>query len=368
LRDISFDIQPGEVVGIIGGNGAGKSTLLKVLSRVTQPTTGYAEIRGRVGSLLEVGTGFHPELSGRENIYLNGAILGMRRTEIDRKFDQIVEFAEVTRFIDTPVKHYSSGMYLRLAFAVAGHLEPEILLIDEVLAVGDAAFQKKCLGKMNDVARQGRTVVFVSHNMDAIGRLCPRSLLLERGHVAAQGNTTSVISQYLSLGSGRIGPSTWIDISSMARTGRGGARFLAARYSSLNPAVAGYPYPGGPLEFVLVIAAESGMSVQSMAVTLYTQTGIKLINADTVSQAETLHLRQGRNTIRLRIEEVHLKPGIYLVGLWLGHVVGTGLDCVEAAFQIEVVPAESEGFGVTPLSDGVVPCRFSLSYLSSDEG
>ena len=174
------------MVGIIGRNGAGKSTLLKILSRITEPTEGQAAIYGRVGSLLEVGTGFHPELTGRENIYLNGAILGMRRAEIERKFDEIVVFSGVEKFIDTPVKHYSSGMYLRLAFAVAAHLEPEILLVDEVLAVGDAAFQKKCLGKMGDVAKTGRTVLFVSHNMGAIHHLCPRSILLEQGRIAAR--------------------------------------------------------------------------------------------------------------------------------------------------------------------------------------
>ena len=186
LRDVSFEVGHGEVVGIIGRNGAGKSTLLKVLSRITEPTAGRAEVHGRVGSLLEVGTGFHHELTGRENVYLNGAILGMRKAEIDRNFDEIVAFAELERFLDTPVKHYSSGMYMRLAFAVAAHLEPEILLVDEVLAVGDLAFQTKCLRKMQDVSVAGRTVLFVSHNMGAIQRLCPRSLLLDDGRVVAR--------------------------------------------------------------------------------------------------------------------------------------------------------------------------------------
>ncbi len=185
------------MVGIIGRNGAGKSTLLKILSRITEPTEGAADIYGRVGSLLEVGTGFHPELTGRENIYLNGAILGMRRAEIDRKLDEIVAFAEIEKFLDTPVKHYSSGMYVRLAFAVAAHLEPEILLVDEVLAVGDAAFQKKCLGKMGDVANEGRTVLLVSHNMGAIGRLCPSTILLQDGEITAYGHSGEVISEYL---------------------------------------------------------------------------------------------------------------------------------------------------------------------------
>jgi ABC-type polysaccharide/polyol phosphate transport system ATPase subunit len=199
LKDINFEIKRGDVVGIIGRNGAGKSTLLKVLSRITEPTTGRVTIDGRVASLLEVGTGFHPELSGRENIYLNGAILGMSREEIKRKFDEIVDFAGVEKFLDTPVKRYSSGMYVRLAFAVAAHLEPEILIVDEVLAVGDAEFQKKCLGKMKDVAGHGRTVLFVSHNMAAVQLLCDRVLHLGAGTIAQQGPTGAVISQYLSV-------------------------------------------------------------------------------------------------------------------------------------------------------------------------
>ncbi len=199
LRDVTFDVAPGEVVGVIGRNGAGKSTLLKILSRITEPTEGRVELRGRVGSLLEVGTGFHLELTGRENIFLNGAILGMKRAEIARRFDEIVAFAEVETFLDTPVKHYSTGMYLRLAFAVAAHLEPEILLVDEVLAVGDAAFQKKCLGKMGDVASGGRTVLFVSHNMAAVRNLCPRAVLLCQGVVHSFGPTDEVLRQYLGM-------------------------------------------------------------------------------------------------------------------------------------------------------------------------
>ncbi len=197
LDAISLDIRHGETVGIIGRNGAGKSTFLKILSRITEPTRGFADIFGRVGSLLEVGTGFHPELTGRENIYLNGAILGMRRKEIDRKFDEIVAFAEIDRFIDTPVKHYSSGMYVRLAFSVAAYLEPEILLVDEVLAVGDVAFQRKCLGKMDDVAQEGRTVLFVSHNMGVMQTLCKRGILLTEGKVECDGPISTVIDTYL---------------------------------------------------------------------------------------------------------------------------------------------------------------------------
>ncbi len=209
LQDVSFDVEEGQVLGIIGRNGAGKSTLLKVLSRVTEPTRGTVTVRGRVGSLLEVGTGFHPELTGRENIYLNGAILGMKRAEIDRKFDEIVAFAEVEKFIDTPVKRYSSGMYLRLAFAVAAHLEPEILVVDEVLAVGDAEFQKKCLGKMSDVAQQGRTVLFVSHNMSAILRLTQEAIVLEKGRLVKRAPTPEAVDYYLSSGRSELGERLW---------------------------------------------------------------------------------------------------------------------------------------------------------------
>ena len=222
LRDVSFDVKRGEVVGIIGRNGAGKSTLLKILSRITEPTSGLAEIHGRVGSLLEVGTGFHPELTGRENIYLNGAILGMRRTEIDRQFDEIVAFAEIERFLDTPVKRYSSGMYVRLAFAVAAHLEPEILLVDEVLAVGDMAFQKKCLAKMKDVAQLGRTILFVSHNMQAIQQLCQRTILLKQGQISFSGRSTDAILRYYGSENGRA-PMLQVSDAPMHSTNNGAA-------------------------------------------------------------------------------------------------------------------------------------------------
>lgn len=209
LEDITFDLEKGKVLGVIGRNGAGKSTLLKILSRVTEPTKGTAEIHGRVGSLLEVGTGFHPELTGRENIFLNGAILGMKRAEIERKFDEIVAFSEVEKFIDTPVKRYSSGMYLRLAFAVAAHLEPEILVVDEVLAVGDAEFQRKCLGKMSDVAQEGRTVLFVSHNMSAILRLTEETIVLEKGRLVLRAPTTQAVDFYMSTGFTQLGERVW---------------------------------------------------------------------------------------------------------------------------------------------------------------
>jgi lipopolysaccharide transport system ATP-binding protein len=227
LRDVSCEIRYGEVVGIIGRNGAGKSTLLKILSRITEPTTGFAEIHGRVGSLLEVGTGFHPELTGRENVYLYGVILGMKRAEIERKFDEIVAFAEVEKFLDTPVKHYSSGMYLRLAFAVAAHLEPEILLVDEVLAVGDARFQKKCVTKMEEVGHAGRTVLFVSHDMSAVMRLCRRVILLEEGRMCGDGPAHEVARVYLNGGLGTTAVREWAD--SAKAPGGAVARLRAVR-------------------------------------------------------------------------------------------------------------------------------------------
>lgn len=208
LKDVSFEVKKGEVIGIIGRNGAGKSTLLKILSRITAPTEGTVEVHGRIGSLLEVGTGFHPELTGRENIFLSGSIMGMKKAEIEEKFDDIVKFSEIEKFLDTPVKRYSSGMYVRLAFAVAAHLEPEILIVDEVLAVGDAAFQKKCLGKMGDVAKEGRTVLFVSHNMAAMRQLCPSCILLVAGEVKERGPTQNVIDRYLALTSVNTSAST----------------------------------------------------------------------------------------------------------------------------------------------------------------
>lgn len=214
LKDVSFEIKHGETMGIIGRNGAGKSTILKILARITAPTEGRAQVHGRVGSLLEVGTAFHGELTGRENIFLNGAILGMRRNEIARKFDEIVAFADIDKFIDTPVKHYSSGMFMRLAFAVAAHLEPEILLVDEVLAVGDIEFQKKCLGKMGEIANQGRTVLFVTHNMVSLANLCPRSILLEGGHKIQDGPTKDVIGSYLAMQKSYQGERIWNDLQS----------------------------------------------------------------------------------------------------------------------------------------------------------
>lgn len=369
LKDVSFDVKPGEVVGIIGRNGAGKSTMLKILSRITKPTEGYVEIHGRVGSLLEVGTGFHSELTGRENIFLNGAILGMKKAEIERKFDEIVAFAEIEKFLDTPVKRYSTGMYMRLAFAVAAHLEPEILIVDEVLAVGDAEFQKKCLGKMGDVAKGGRTVLFVSHNMDAIQRLCSRCFLLEDGQVVSQGPTAGTVAHYLSKISYKTRSNEWIDVSHAGRTGTGEARFVAVQYSSLNKEVAFQPYPNGPLEFSLAIESHSSRPAGSIAVAIFCRSGTLLVNADTVSLGRVIQLRRGRTVVKLRIERLYLNPGVYEVGLWLANPIdansgGEWFDYVRSAFEIEVVLLGSEAFGIRPESDGVVISPFQILEIT----
>lgn len=369
LQDVDFEVKRGQVIGIIGRNGAGKTTLLKVLSGITEPTTGYADIYGRVGSLLEVGTGFHMELTGRENIFMNGAILGMRRQEIRNKFDEIVSFAELEKFLDTPVKRYSSGMYVRLAFAVAAHLEPEILIVDEVLAVGDIRFQKKCLGKMQDLSHgQGRTVLFVSHNMESIQRLCSHCLILDHGKLIAQGDTSSTIQQYVSTNSFQSSPGEWIDVSHVSRTGSGEARFVKVQYSGLNEDTEFQPYSNGQLEFLLVIMSDSQRSIESIATTLYNLSGTKLVNADSISLGRVITLRKGLNIVRLRIDKLYLNPGIYEVGLWLAadptaaNFGGTEFDHVQSAFKIEVVNFDShiQRMGRKPIDDGVVRCEFEL--------
>jgi len=360
LQDVSFEIKHGDIIGIIGHNGAGKSTLLKVLSRITEPTTGYADIFGRIGSLLEVGTGFHPELTGRENIFLNGSILGMKRAEIERKFDEIVDFAEIEKFIDTPVKHYSSGMYVRLAFSVAAHLEPEILLIDEVLAVGDVAFQKKSLGKMENVSQQGRTVVFVSHNMNALQRLCPTSILLDHGHLLAQDDTSKIIEQYLATASSKtIGPNTWIDLTEQKRDGTGVVQFTSVSFAGDDPAMMHYPYPNGPMEVSLKLYSKSKKAVGSIAVVIFDRYGTKLVNADTLSFGEPVELREGENILKLRIDQLHLNPGLYTIGLWLADPPVEIYDYLPSAVLFDVVETEKESIRVR--ADGLIPVKFDLT-------
>jgi ABC-type polysaccharide/polyol phosphate transport system ATPase subunit len=361
LQNLSFEIKQGDRVGIIGRNGAGKSTLLKILSRITEPTEGRIKINGRVASLLEVGTGFHPELSGRENIYLNGAILGMSKVEINRKFDEIVAFAEIEKFLDTPVKRYSSGMYVRLAFAVAAHLEPEILIVDEVLAVGDANFQKKCLGKMEDISHdQGRTVLFVSHNMNAIQRLCSKCVMLERGNLVDFRKTSEVIVRYMSSDAGKASPTEWINLADVPRTsGTGDVRFVGAKYSSLNENTNFQPYTNGPLDLLLDIESNQSRSISRLAIIIFDQSGNKLVNADTVKLGQIIHLDKGGNHVNLRIESLYLNSGIYVVGLWIAND-GVFFDYIESSFEIEVVDLVSESYGMKPEIDGVVSCTLKL--------
>ncbi len=361
LRGVSLEVARGEVVGIIGGNGAGKSTLLKILSRIVAPSEGRVEIEGRVGSLLEAGTGFHSELTGRENVYMSGAILGMRKAEIERKFDEIVAFADIGPFLDTPVKRYSSGMQVRLAFAVAAHLEPEVLIVDEVLAVGDAEFQKKCLGRMRDVSRgDGRTVLFVSHNMDAVQRLCTRAVLMEHGRAVAAGATADIVSQYLTRADAPSPAGAWIDLSSVERTGTGAARVLQARYWSETETAGGRPYPDGPLSIGLTLETRTACTIPSLAVTLCDLQGTKLVNADTMAVGRTLRLEAGTHRLTMRLSALHLNPGVYQMGFWLAGPLGAVYDFIPLGFEVEVVALQAPGLGVTPAYDGVVTCRLEL--------
>jgi len=357
LREVSFEIRQGEVLGIVGNNGAGKSTLLKVLSRITSPTTGRAWVHGRMGSLLEVGTGFHPELTGRDNIYLNGAILGMERSYITSRFDEIVAFAEVERFLDTPVKHYSSGMYLRLAFAVAAHLPSEIMVVDEVLAVGDADFQKKCLGKMSEVANEGRTILFVSHNLNAIQRMCPRSVLLQGGRLMADGSTTEVLRQYLAQAPDAPRPRQWIDLSLAQRTGTHEVRFEGVEYGSDKEEIGYDAYPDGPLELKLAIVSDARRTIGGLGVSLHDQQGARLVSMDTMSLGLVTSVEQGRNVVSLRLESLHLNPGVYQVTLWASGPLGRRvLDRVESAFALQVTDPHPHPPGQT----GATTCRFQI--------
>jgi lipopolysaccharide transport system ATP-binding protein len=318
LSDVSFNIVEGEAVGIIGRNGAGKSTLLKLLARITEPTVGYADVQGRVGALLEVGTGFHPELTGRENVFLNGAILGMSRPEVKRKFDQIVEFSGVEKHINTPVKWYSSGMYVRLAFAVAAHLEPEILIVDEVLAVGDAEFQKRCLGRMGQVAEEGRTVLFVSHNMQAIRRLCEKAILLEHGQVVADGDAESVVRRYLaSVESSDSGRRRW-DVTE--RPGDDACRVVEVRVTDAEGRQSGSFFSSRPLNVVLELDLGPVDRAFTAGFDLATVDGVVVFRSYTTDNAEgsAPRLVPGRNAIQCTIPAGLLNTGRYALHLRIG--------------------------------------------------
>ncbi len=339
LQEVSFGVKQGEFVGLIGRNGAGKSTLLKILSRITEPTRGRVTIKGRVASLLEVGTGFHPELTGRENIFLNGAILGMTRVEIRRKFDEIVAFAEVEKFLDTPVKRYSSGMYVRLAFSVAAHLEQEILVVDEVLAVGDYAFQKKCLGKMEEVAaNQGRTVLFVSHNMDSIARLCTRGILLDKGAVRFDGSSSQAVQAYLG------SEATQAEVISFAHVRRiepfrQKARLVSARFAG-DPGHGPWRLPfEGRIRFEVAIEVTGELNELELAVALVTARGFELGTNLSSHVLPLKCLAPGDYVFTVDYGEFHLTPGGYHFGLGIRSDCGFE-DYVGEAMELQIMPSE----------------------------
>jgi ABC-type polysaccharide/polyol phosphate transport system ATPase subunit len=354
LRDVSFDVKQGEVVGLIGRNGAGKTTLLKILSRITRPTTGYAEIRGRVGSLLEVGTGFHPELTGRENVYLSGAILGMGKSEINRKFDEIVAFAGVDRFIDTPLKHFSTGMQMRLAFAVAAHLEPEILLVDEVLAVGDIEFQKKCLGKMQDVSKSGRTIVFVSHQMNQIRRLCERVVWVDDGRIHKSGPAAVVLGEF----------ETALNAGRSNKDGRTNGARTKARFGAWT---IGEAPPNLPNMLTTLGKVSIRFAVEILSTVRLGQHGVALFNSERqlmwAWSKDHIKLEPGLVEFRYTFPTLPLRPGSYSwqVSLWENGEVIDLWDCVpEMIIATEVHQhARDEWNGILN-----VPCQFTVDRSS----
>lgn len=341
LSDVNFEVKQGDVLGIIGRNGAGKSTLLKIMSRITEPTKGRVTLSGRVSSLLEVGTGFHPELTGRENIFLNGAILGMTQKEIRKKFDEIVNFADIDKFLDTPVKHYSSGMYVRLAFAVAAHLEPDILIVDEVLAVGDADFQRKCLGKMDEVSRkQGRTVLFVSHNMEAVLRLCRCGILLESGRVRATGDVKTIAAAYLQ--SQSSSPRV-VDLSSKVRADHFTGK---ARLAKISPSDLDSSWSivfEKPISLDISLDAQSTVTWVELAVFIFSSGGSELASWTTRCNNVTLPVRSGMNTFRIEFQHLRLLPGRYFIGLGVRDNQGRS-DWIPEAVMFEIIssPAAAE--------------------------
>jgi lipopolysaccharide transport system ATP-binding protein len=338
LKDVYFNVAKGEVVGIIGGNGAGKTTLLRILSRITDPTSGVAKVHGRVGTLLAVGTGFHPELSGRENVYLNGAIMGMRRLEVRQRFEEIVEFAEVAKFIDTPVKYYSSGMYVRLAFAVAAHLEPEVLLVDEVLAVGDLIFQRKCLGKMHSVSEEGRTVLLVSHNMEAILGLCPRTVWINQGEVAGDGPSKEIVNSYSRQSMERASEAS---LESKKAQGPGTVRFTGFHLRDAH----GQPTPharcGDPVDLVIDYSTANGEDLKNVTVWIWLRDPLRksLICLWTKLSNQDFELLPAQGRLVCRMDRMRLTPGSYMVDLAMQSSGRSSEKLLEAA-TLEVLPGD----------------------------
>jgi lipopolysaccharide transport system ATP-binding protein len=346
LRDVTFEVGAGEVIGIVGANGAGKTTLLKLLARVTEPTEGRAEVRGRLGSLLEVATGFHPDLSGRDNIYLNGSILGMRRAEINARFDDIVEFAGVAKFLEMPVKRYSSGMYVRLAFSIAAHMEPEVLLVDEVLSVGDQAFQEKCLGRLKDVTDSGRTVLFVSHNLPSLTSLCTRGILLEKGRVAMDGNITDVVNSYLARRRRASGGA----LQGLPRDGTGEIRFrdVAITGEDGNPEI----YPDRPVVISLAFSAQHPVSAEALSLSVGINHGlgerlITLWNRFDPGQPLSDATIEDGTEITCHIRSLPLRPGRYPITLYLDRG-GEIIDRIDNQIDFTVLPSDFFGTGQLP--------------------
>jgi lipopolysaccharide transport system ATP-binding protein len=350
LQNVSFQIQTGQVIGVVGRNGAGKSTLLKILSRITDPTRGRIELRGRVSSLLEVGTGFHHELTGRENIYLNGSILGMTRHEIRKKFNAIVEFAEVERFLDTPVKRYSSGMYVRLAFAVAAHLEPEILIVDEVLAVGDGSFQRKCLGKMGEVSRSGRTVILVSHNMATVLNLCEKLAVLDKGQLLYFGETRQGIANYVHQSKPSIEAEVQLENHSNRRSGCEPILGMA-RIMDGNGLITNQLLCGDPTTIELELATRCPDSAYHFAVGFEDETGRRLMTTATYLSDSMANPCKGARRVRCRIDSLSLAPGRYALSFNAGPVESLWKDFIDQAAWIEVLPADFYGNGRTPKAE-----------------
>jgi lipopolysaccharide transport system ATP-binding protein len=341
LKDINFNVEQGEVLGIIGRNGAGKSTLLKILSRVTAPTSGKVKVKGRIASLLEVGTGFHPDLTGRENIYLNGAIMGMRHNEIERKFEEIVDFSEVEDFIDTPVKRYSSGMYVRLAFAVAAHLDPETLLVDEVLAVGDAEFQKKCLGKMGDVAKEGRTVLFVSHNLTAISNLCGEAVLMEKGQISLLGNVESVIQSYF----GKLAGQSKFPLDVRTdRQGDGKMRFLSLHFEDEDQNETRIAFPGQLFRLNIQYRASGSRELNNVSVSadFHSASGERILTVATYISGNDFEKLPLEGKLVCVIPQLFLIEGRYHIDLWVS-VKGVCADYVQNAGVFDVAPLTFRG-------------------------
>ncbi len=352
LRDVSFEVNQGDVIGIIGRNGAGKSTLLKILSQVTGPTSGQIRLRGRIASLLEVGTGFHQDLTGRENVFLNGAILGMTKAEIRRKLDEIIDFSGVEEFIDTPVKRYSSGMNVRLAFAVAAHLEPEILIVDEVLAVGDAAFQKKCLGKMGDVARNGRTILFVSHDLGSVSRLCQRGILLADGRIESSGHIADVIAQYGMDGTRSV--DGYADLSGRAdRTGSQTVRLhsIELRAGSKRSAVFEI---GSCLTAAIVLDVKNHVGPVRVAMVVNTQNGTPVLEMHNSDSDHVWAPGAGQHRLTVHVPKLRLYPGDYSVDIWIGDDQAHRLDYVKDTIKFQMVQTPDSGIGRTLLRNEAV--------------